>query len=300
MNFIAPLSGWLVLNKPVNMTSAQAVGAAKRRLRAVTGQKVKIGHTGTLDPFATGVLPLAIGEATKLSQLFLDTKKSYDFTLYWGEKTDTADIEGSVIETSETVPNQGLLQEKISSFLGQQEQLPPKYSALKVNGKRAYDLARQNIDFTLHKRKIFIHDLSLLKHDIENKLSYFSVTCSKGTYIRTLGEDIAAACGSVGHLKILHRTKVGFFSLQHAIFPDIDENIMYKAILGVTGPLSGISAISVDNTQEQALRFGQSIYWDCEVPDSEVFPVIQRDHSQIIALASCHDMRIFPKRVFNL
>ncbi|MFT6071851.1 MAG: tRNA pseudouridine55 synthase [Dasania sp.] len=293
------LSGWLVVDKPLNLTSAQVVGIAKRKLRILTGGKVKVGHTGTLDPLATGILPLAIGEATKLSQFFLDAQKSYDFTLYWGQKTDTADAEGAVIAQSDVIPNLSDLLAVIPQFLGSQSQLPPKYSALKVDGKRAYDLARNNIDFELKKRTITIQDLKLITHDIEAKKSQFSVTCSKGTYVRTLGEDIATACHGYGHLSALRRTKVGFFSQEHAIFPDICEKLVYKAILGITEPLNGISAIHIDDHQEKALRFGQSIIWQENFPDAIIFPALN-DNQSIVALVSFDTGRIIPKRIFNL
>jgi len=294
------LSGWIVADKPVGITSAQLVGMVKRKLRLVTGTKVKIGHTGTLDPFATGILPLAIGEATKLSQIFLDASKSYEFTLAWGAQTDTADIEGNIIAEHEFMPDIKMITDVIPKFLGSQLQTPPKYSALKVDGKRAYELARKNIDFTLKQREIHIFDLSLLSHDPINKKTCFSVTCSKGTYVRTLGQDIAVACGSVGHLNRLHRTKVGFFSSNHAIFPDICEKILYKNILDISEPLSGISAISVDNIQAQALRFGQTVLWSDQVPDNIIFPAME--NGKLVALASYRDddHSIYPRRVFNL
>lgn len=295
------INGWIVLNKPEDITSAQSVGIIKRKLRMLTGTRVKIGHTGTLDPFATGILPLAIGEATKLSQLFLNSAKSYEFTLSWGEKTDSADKTGNIINNTDFIPDKMAIQKIIPQFLREQTQIPPKYSALKVNGQRAYDLARQNINFELSQREIFIHDLKLLQHDEQNHQTTFTVTCSKGTYVRTLGEDIAEACGSLGHLSKLHRTRVGFFSLDHAIFPDIDENLLYKSILDITEPLSGISAISVNNIQEQALRFGQTVLWTQEAPDNTIFPVLQQDDKQqIVALASYDGHKIIPKRIFNL
>lgn len=293
------LSGWLVLDKPLNITSTQLVAIVKRKLREATGEKVKIGHTGTLDPLATGILPIALGEATKLSQFFLDCTKSYEFTVFWGQKTDTADKEGVVIAESDVIPSLLDIQKIIPQFIGEQKQLPPKFSALKINGQRAYDLARQNIDFELEKRLITIESLSLIDHTPETKESHFSVICSKGTYIRTLGEDIAEACGSFGHLSSLRRTKVGFFSEKDAIFPDISSEMMYKAILGITQPLDGISAIHVNNIQEKALRFGQTIIWNGHVPEHLIFPVIN-DNQGLVALVSYVQGKIVPKRIFNL
>jgi len=159
------VSGWLVLDKPLTVTSAQLVGIVKKKLRNITGNKVKIGHTGTLDPLATGILPFAIGEATKLSQFFLDCHKAYEFTIFWGVQTNTADAEGTVIAQTDIIPNVSQIQKIIPQFIGGQTQIPPKFSALKISGQRAYDLARQNIDFSLESRQITIQSLSLLWHD---------------------------------------------------------------------------------------------------------------------------------------
>ena len=293
------LSGWLVIDKPLSISSAQLVGIVKKKLRNITGEKVKIGHTGTLDPLATGILPLAIGEATKLAQFFLDCYKSYQFTIFWGQQTDTADTEGVVIAQTENIPCLADIQYIIPRFVGKQTQTPPKFSALKIDGHRAYDLARLNVDFELQKRDIIIQSLELLYHDTDKNQTCFSVSCSKGTYIRTLGEDIAKACNSLGHLSALRRTKVGFFSQDHAIFPDITDEMMYKAILGVMQPLNGISAINVTHTQAQALRFGQSIIWQEAVPENVIFPAIY-DNNFLVALVSHIDGLIIPKRVFNL
>jgi tRNA pseudouridine55 synthase len=293
------VSGWLVIDKPLSISSAQAVGLVKKKLRNITGEKVKIGHTGTLDPLATGILPLAIGEATKLAQFFLDCYKSYQFTIFWGQQTDTADTEGVVIAQTDKIPSLADIERVIPQFIGKQTQIPPKFSALMVDGHRAYDLARLNIDFELQKRDITIQSLELLSHDAEKKQSCFSVSCSKGTYIRTLGEDIAKACDSLGHLSALRRTKVGFFSETHAIFPDISDEMMYKAMLRVTDPLNGISAINVTHIQEQALRFGQSIIWQEAFPENIIFPAMN-DNNALVALVSYIDGLIIPKRVFNL
>jgi len=297
--FIKPLSGWLVVDKPLALSSAQVVGIIKKKLSSIQGSRVKIGHTGTLDPLATGILPLAIGEATKLSQFFLDSYKNYDFTIAFGNKTDTGDAAGSVIETSSIMPSQSEIEQVVLRFLGAQKQIPPKYSALKVSGKRAYDLARNNIDFKLEKREITIKSLCLVGIDQQNKQAHFSATCSKGTYIRTLGEDIAEACGSFGHLSVLRRTKVGFFSLNHAILPDICEKLVYKSLLNITDPLNGISGVHISDAQEKSLRFGQSILWQQDKTVDHIFPAFNADR-QIVALVVYKDGYIKPKRIFNL
>lgn len=293
------ISGWLVLDKPLNMTSAQLVAIVKKKLSRFTNEKIKIGHTGTLDPLATGVLPLALGEATKLAQFFLDCHKSYEFTIAWGQKTNTADKEGYVIAETDNIPSETEIKNTILKFIGEQAQIPHKFSSLKVDGRRAYDLARQNIDFELPKRLINIASLNLLSHDATLQESLFSVTCSKGTYVRTLAEDIADSCHSLGHLKTLRRTKVGFFSEKHAILPDISDDLLYKSILAMTDPLNGISAININQNQEQALRFGQSIIWGHHTPNGVIFPAVN-DNQSLVALVSFIDGKIVPRRVFNI
>ncbi|MEP7316881.1 MAG: tRNA pseudouridine(55) synthase TruB, partial [Sphingomicrobium sp.] len=185
------LNGWIILDKPLGLGSTHAVGAVKRALREAGEPKTKVGHGGTLDPLATGVLPIALGEATKLAGRMLDATKAYDFTILFGEQTDTLDGEGQVIATSDIRASRDELLAVLPDFTGKIEQMPPAYSALKVDGKRAYDLARAGQEVTLQTRTVTVHDLALQAMD--DTSATLSATVSKGTYIRSLARDIANA-----------------------------------------------------------------------------------------------------------
>ncbi len=209
---LAPIvHGWLILNKPQGLTSTQALGKVRRLLNGS-----KAGHGGTLDPLATGVLPLAFGEATKLIPYVMDGDKEYAFTVRWGEARDTADAEGQVIATSPNRPTAGAIQAALSSFLGQILQRPPAYSAIKVDGERAYDLARAGEEVVLEERPVFIERLDLTRI-IDADHAAFLVKCSKGTYVRALATDLAAALGTCGHVTELTRLAAGPFRIEDAV-----------------------------------------------------------------------------------
>jgi len=251
--------GWLILDKPVGLGSTQAVSAVKRALREGGYPRVKVGHGGTLDPLASGVLPIALGEATKLSGRMLDADKAYDFTLRFGVETSTLDAEGEVVATSQHRPSLAELEAVLPRFTGEIDQVPPAYSALKVEGRRAYDLARSGDQFELAARVVTVHALKLLPGTGRGTTSRSGVAeggpgagcsaagplhhspaasgpppragekleeltliaaVSKGTYIRSLARDIAHALGTVGHVSMLRRTKAGPFTLRQAISLD--------------------------------------------------------------------------------
>ena len=220
------LDGIIVVNKPKGYTSHDVVSIVKKIV------KEKVGHAGTLDPNTTGVLPLLIGKGTKLSYYLINHDKEYEVTLQLGEKTETADCEGSIIEKKE-VPNEMLQKENIEkvmkSFLGKQEQIPPIYSAIKVNGKKLYEYARQNEKVEIQPREIEIYEI-ILKDILEKKKQIvFSVKCSKGTYIRSLCEDIAQKLGTVGYMKELQRTVAGEFTISQTVtIEQMQENINNK------------------------------------------------------------------------
>jgi len=254
-----PLHGWLILDKPVGLGSTQAVSAVKRALRVSGHGKAKVGHGGTLDPLASGVLPIAIGEATKITGRMLDADKAYDFTIRFGEQTDTLDAEGQVVATSEVRPTLAQVEAVLPRFTGPIRQVPPAYSALKVDGQRAYDLARAGEEVELKSRDVVIHELRSspvrrggpshsdgggadplgdapaarpLHHQpsaggpparsgAELQEITLCALVSKGTYIRSLARDIALALGTVGHVTMLRRTKAGPFTLESAITLDI-------------------------------------------------------------------------------
>ncbi len=208
------MNGIIIINKPKGCTSHDIVYKAKRIFNE------KVGHTGTLDPNATGVLPLLIGKGTEISKYLINHDKTYEAILQLGEKKDTADSEGKTIEeqnvTSEMLSEVNV-KKVLQSFEGHQEQIPPMYSAIKVNGKKLYEYARKGQTVELKPRKIEIYKMELLNIDIQNKTIEFRVDCSKGTYIRTLCENIAERIGTVGYMKELKRTRVGEFKIEDAI-----------------------------------------------------------------------------------
>ena len=255
------LSGWIILDKPHGLGSTQAVGAVKRLLREGGYPKPKIGHGGTLDPLATGVLPIALGEATKLAGRMLDSDKAYDFTIRFGAETDTLDLEGTVVATSEVVPVRAGIETVLPRFTGLVEQVPPAFSALKIDGKRAYDLARAGEDVVLGKRRITIHSLSLWEGGADNEAT-FSASVSKGTYIRSLARDIAHALGTVGHVTMLRRVKAGAFTENQAISLDIlEEKARSRALEDILLPLRtalvDIPALALSPEQARLIGHGR-------------------------------------------
>jgi len=280
------LHGWLIVDKPVGPTSAQVVGAVKRALREGGYPKVKVGHGGTLDPLASGVLPVALGEATKLSGRMLDADKVYEFTIRFGEETDTLDAEGTVAATSDKRPALAEIEAVLPRFTGAIEQVPPAFSALKVEGKRAYDLARAGEGVKLKSRIVTIHQL-FIRHsresgnpaafaEQESKLDprfrgddglekvTLEAHVSKGTYIRSLARDIARALDTVGHVIMLRRTRAGPFGLDSAISLDklaesSKARSLERHLLPLTAGLDDIPALPVTPDQAGALRLGRTL-----------------------------------------
>ena len=254
------LNGWIILDKPLGLTSAQGVAAVKRILRQAGLPIPRIGHGGTLDPLASGVLPIALGEATKLAGRMLNAAKGYDFTVCWGAETTTLDAEGPVIATSPARPPLAAIQAVLPRFTGPISQQPPAFSALKVNGQRAYDLARAGEAVELAPRTITIHSLELLAHDAGS--ATFRAHVSKGTYIRSLARDIALALGTFGHVTMLRRTQSGPFRLDAAISLDklaelVQGAALEQAILPLMAGLDDIPALAIDPAQAAALRQGR-------------------------------------------
>jgi tRNA pseudouridine55 synthase len=258
-----PINGWLILDKPLGLSSAQGVAAVKRILRGVGIRPDRIGHGGTLDPLATGVLPIAIGEATKLAGRMLDATKGYDFTVKWGEATSTEDGEGAVIAVSEVRPAVAAIQAMLPRFTGPIEQVPPAYSALKVDGQRAYALARAGETVTLATRHVTILKLTLIGSTPDT--ATFSALVTKGTYIRSLARDLALALGTVGHVSMLRRTKAGPFALDCAISLDnfaqaVHGATLEQVILPLMAGLDDIPALAVDPQEAAALRQGRRLF----------------------------------------
>ena len=287
------MHGWLIVDKPVGPGSTDIVSAVKRALRAGGYPKMKVGHGGTLDPLASGVLPVALGEATKLSGRMLDADKVYDFTIRCGEETSTLDAEGEVVATSDVRPTMADVEAVLRRFTGAIEQVPPIYSALKVGGKRAYDLARAGEEVTLEARRVTIRSLTLAPHpsipspegegrnggeplpfkggvgvgaEQSEALEEFTLTArvSKGTYIRSLARDIAYALDTVGHITMLRRVKAGPFTLAQAISLDklaeaAKARELEQLLLPLAAGLDDIPALSVTPDQAGALRQGRKL-----------------------------------------
>ncbi len=257
------MHGWIIIDKSLGLGSTQAVSAVKRALRTGGYGKFKVGHGGTLDPLATGVLPIAVGEATKLAGRLLDSDKIYAFTIRFGEQTDTLDAEGTVIATSPVRPAMAAVAAVLPRFNGPIDQVPPAYSALKVDGERAYDLARAGETVELKSRAVTIHDLRVAPGDPAGDDDLTLVAhVSKGTYIRSLARDIALALGTVGHVVMLRRIRAGPFGLERAITLDkLAELGQSRALEGILLPLRAglddIPAFPLTPDQAGALRQGR-------------------------------------------
>jgi tRNA pseudouridine55 synthase len=263
---LSRLHGWIVLDKPVGPGSTPMVSAVKRALRDAGEPKAKVGHGGTLDPLASGVLPIAIGEATKLAGRMLDATKAYEFTIRFGEETDTLDIEGAVVETSAVRPTLAQVEAVLGRFTGEINQVPPVYSALKLGGKAAYARVRAGEAVEMVARAVTVHALEILSGGETGEVPEITLcaTVSKGTYIRSLARDIARAAGTVGHVVALRRTRAGPFTLDQAISLDfLDEAAKARALDGAVLPLAlaldDIPALPVSSDQAALLRHGQRL-----------------------------------------
>lgn len=248
-----PISGWLILNKPYDMTSTQAVGKIKWLYSAKKG-----GHAGTLDPLATGILPIALGEATKTVPYVQDGIKIYEFDLKWGSATTTDDIEGEVVATSDVRPSKGELEAVLPQFTGTVTQIPPAFSAIKINGERAYDLARAGEKVDMPPRDVQIEAFELVSHS--DDVSAFRVTCQKGTYVRALARDIAEQLGTKGHVSRLHRAAVGPFTDEDATSIDEIEALELAErdleLRSLNDAVAHLEEISLDERQAQLVRMG--------------------------------------------
>lgn len=286
-------NGWINLNKPLGMSSAGAVNKVKWLLRPS-----KIGHAGTLDPLATGVLPLALGEGTKCINLLMNAKKIYEFTLTFGERRTTDDAEGDVMATSSHIPSAAEIEAVLPRFLGRTEQVPPIYSAIKINGERAYALARAGEAVEMKSRPVDIHMLELL--GATGREAYFRAKVGKGNYIRSLGRDIAQAAGSEAYISRLHRAAVGPFTDAEAISLDFLENLDHKAppILPLGTALDDIPALALNGQQLNRLRHGQSVLLDNPVPPAELLAALYE--GELVALTRTDGRTLFTVRLLNL
>lgn len=292
------IDGWVVLDKPVGLGSTPAVS----RVRRLFGAQ-KAGHGGTLDPLASGVLPIALGEATKTVPFVMDGRKEYRFTLRFGEARATEDAEGEVTATSEVRPDDAAIAGALAAFCGEIEQMPPAFSALKVDGRRAYDLARAGETVELKPRKVLIERLEFLGRPDRDHAD-FLVGCGKGTYIRSLGRDLAVALGTVGHLSMLRRTAAGPFREAAAIsLPKLEALGHIPALFGALAPvataLDDIPALAVTEAQADRLRQGQPVLLTRDAPPSGAL-VRAELGDRLVALVRSDGTTLQPVRVFNL
>ncbi|WP_288905073.1 tRNA pseudouridine(55) synthase TruB [uncultured Sneathiella sp.] len=290
-----PIHGWLNIDKDAGLSSAQVVGRVKRITNAA-----KAGHAGTLDPFATGILPIALGEATKTVSYITDDSKDYRFTVRWGEKRNTDDIEGAIESTSNGRPTRDEILAILPAFTGTVRQRPPAFSAIKINGERAYKLARAGEDLDMPEREVHIQTLEL-KEIVDSDHAIFEVTCGKGTYIRSLARDIAVKLETVAHLSALRRIRVGPFLEKDAISLDKLAKLWqcpaeFVDLLPLTTALDDIPALAVTEPQAERLRHGN----DVAVPNQADGFVCAMDGNIPIGIAKIEADRLFPVRIFNI
>jgi tRNA pseudouridine55 synthase len=296
------VNGWLVLDKPVGMTSTHAVSVVKRLLQAK-----RAGHAGTLDPLASGLLPIALGEATKTVPFVMDGRKIYRFTVRWGEERDTDDAEGRATQTSAERPTAEAIRALIPRFSGLIEQVPPRFSAVKIDGERAYDLARDGAVVELAPRPIEIHHLELVETPDPDH-GVLAAECGKGTYVRALARDMGRALGCFGHVVALRRTAVGPFTeqiatsleaLQRMTQPGADI-VAGPAILPVDAGLAALPALRVSTADAGRLARGQAVLLrGRDAPVMEGWVSVSA-HGGLVALAQVEKGELRPRRIFNL
>ena len=302
-----PVHGWIAVDKPAGMSSAAVVARVRRLLDAA-----KAGHGGTLDPLATGVLPIALGEATKTVSFVMDGTKSYRFTVRWGEATDTDDAEGTVTARSDVLPAAAAVRAVLGEFLGTIDQAPPAYSAIKIGGRRAYRLAREGAVVEMEPRAVRIDALELVETPDELH-AVFAVRCGKGAYMRSLARDIALRLGAVGHIVALRRTKAGPFRETEAISLASLESLVHSAppsayLLAVETALDDIPALALNAAQADHLRHGRPVR--VAGPEGRAFVDTSRlgegdvlcamADGRPVALARLEHGEIRPMRVLNI
>jgi tRNA pseudouridine55 synthase len=292
------VNGWLILDKPVGMTSTHAVSVAKRLFSAK-----RAGHAGTLDPLASGLLPIALGEATKTVPFVMDGRKIYQFTVRWGEERDTDDAEGRVAATSASRPSADDIRALLPRFSGTIAQVPPRFSAIKIDGERAYDLARDGEVVELEARPVEIHRLSLI--DIPDPdHAVLSAECGKGTYVRALARDMGRILGCFGHVSALRRAGVGPFREQDGVSLErleaADATALASLLQPVAAGVQGLPTISVSRADAARLARGQAVLLrgrDAPIVEGSVAIFTQGD---LIALAEATEGELRPRRIFNL
>ncbi len=300
--------GWVVLDKPVGMTSTHAVSVVKRAFKAR-----RAGHAGTLDPLASGVLPIALGEATKTVPFVMDGRKRYRFTVRWGEERDTDDAEGRVTATSAERPTVAAVRALLPRFTGTIEQVPPRFSAVKVAGERAYDLAREGEVVELEPRPVDIHRLELVENPgaPDPNCAVFEAECGKGTYVRALARDMGRALGCFGHVAALRRTLVGAFGEDDAVgvaelqvFAEqagqgLTVGASGTALLPVEAGLAALPALAVSRSDAARLARGQAVLLRGRDAPMMAGWVAVSTQGSLLALAEVEKGELHPRRVFN-
>jgi tRNA pseudouridine55 synthase len=299
-----PISGWLILDKPVDFGSTEAVGKIKWLFNAQ-----KAGHAGTLDPLASGMLPIALGDATKTVPYVMDGRKIYEFTVTWGEERSTDDLEGEVTQSSDQRPSEEAIRALLPSYTGVINQIPPQFSAIKIAGERAYDLAREGETVEIPSREVEVHRLTLLK--CETDRAYFEVECGKGTYVRSLARDFGRELGCYGHISELRRSYVAPFAEEMMVpladlvaleaIEDKDERLaaLDAFLVDTAEALSALPQLRITEDQAHRLRMGNSIIVrgrDAPVAEPEA---VALSGSKLVAIGEIAGGEFHPRRVFN-
>ena len=290
------MNGWIFIDKPKNITSFKVI----KRLKKILNIK-KIGHTGTLDPFATGILAIALGEATK-SIRYLNQNKVYKFNVVFGELKDTDDITGKTMQKSNIVPTLSEIDQCIEKFIGKHRQIPPKFSAVKVNGKRAYKLARNNQKFELKAKDVFIKSLECLGAKNKNEYS-FIMECSTGTYVRSIARDLGKMLGTYAYVSELRRVKIGKIEEKDIILLDKFEELVhigdhFEVMHSIRDVLDDIPAVLID--QELSIKFRNGISFEYLNKESENDYLLIETNTKFVGIGKAIEGKIKPVRVFNL
>ena len=290
------MNGWIFIDKPKNITSFKVI----QRLRKILNIK-KIGHAGTLDPFATGILAIAVGEATKSIHYF-NQNKEYVFNVVFGESKDTDDITGTTIKKSNKIPTKEEIDQCLRKFIGNHTQVPPQYSAVKVNGQRAYKLARENQKFIIQSKSVFIKRLKCLEHKSNREFS-FTMECSSGTYVRSIARDLGKMLGTYGYVSELRRVKIGKIEEKDIILLDKFEELVhigehFGVMHSIRDVLDDIPAVLID--QELSLKFQNGLSFDYFSKESANDYLLIETKKKFVGIGKASKGKIKPVRVFNL
>ena len=290
------MNGWIFIDKEKEQSSFQVV----KQLKSILNIK-KIGHAGTLDPFATGVLAIALGEATK-SLFYFNTSKTYLFNIFFGESKDTDDITGETIKRSEILPSKKQIDGCLKNFIGIHSQVPPRYSAIKINGQRAYKLARNKQIFKIKPRNVEVHKLKCLKSLNKNEF-VFELECSSGTYVRSIARDLGEMLGTFAHVSKLRRTKIGKFSEKNIILLDKFRELVhigkhFEVVHSIKEVLDDIPAVLIN--QELSLKFRNGLSFEYSNKKSENGYLLIETEKTFVGIGKAVDGKIKPVRVFNL